>query len=565
VVAGDVLRAQAVRVSLGVTYLTALLIRSVPGLSTGLPYNYDAWEALRVVSHTLRVGYFPYIPPHGPNFYSMMILLSSLLGVSEVDVFAYAMPFISSFSVLFTFMLARRVAGDSSSAVYSGLLAAVVGVFVHQTGICVPEALGLTYVALALPLLYDVMFTGGASKTLLLLITCGAILLTHHLTTFYTLLGLVILSVFVLASLRKFESRLLTPVYLTAMAALIVVGWWLFGVPGTTIFFFQMIFGATERLSALSFVLASGVVLYFALLVFQWNRVARPPSDMNMRGLVLRGGVISAAASVLVLSLVAFLVPLVSSYQLSPIHVLFFVAPYVFFVLFPAVIGLYFLFDRCRDSFRRSFSTVWCAAPVASSFFLLVASQWLLLGYRSLAFLLLGGFVLAGLGLAELVRAVNARWRLTQGYVLAYVCMLLAYTAFPPPSLLFGHNEAYTGSEVSAAGWACRFFDRGLVVDSDHRMGVLLRYTTGQRIVLGNETSWLGMVSQSGSLGGLQPAHGYVVVTESMLVYAVTGDWTTMPKPLPREAVVFLDGSNSFDRVFSSTAVTIYRNLRGVR
>jgi len=558
-----VLRAQAVKVSLGATFFTALLIRSIPGLSTGVPYNYDSWEALGIVSFTLKAGYLPYIPPHGPNFYSMTILLSALLGVSEVDVFAYAMPLISSSSVLFTFLLARRLTGDSAAAVYSSLFAAVMGVFVHQTGISVPEALGLTYASLALPLLYDVMFSGGVSKTLLLLMSCGAILLTHHLTTFFTLLGLVILSVLVLAGLRRFEPRLLAPVVLTTVAALIVVGWWFLGIPGTTILFFRLIFETTARMPVLSFALASAVVLYFVLIVFQWNRVARPPFDMNMRGLILRGGILSGTAFVIVLYLIEFLVPTVSTYQLGPDYVLFYVVPYLVCVLFPVILGLYFLFDRCRDSFRRAFAVVWCAAPITSSFFLLAASQWLLIGYRSLAFLLLGGFPLVGLGLAELVKAQNVRWRLTQGYAIAYICLLLAYTAFPPPSLLFGHNEAYSRSEVSAAYWAGEFFDRRVVVDSDHRMGVLLRYTTMQRVVLGNETSWLGNVSQAGSVGDVQPTLGYIVVTDSMLVYAVTGDWTTMPKPLPREAVMYLDGSPSLNRVFSSTTVTIYRNLRG--
>lgn len=559
------LRDQTVKVSLGAAYLTALLVRSIPGLSTGLPYNYDTWEALGVVSHALRTGYLPYIPPHGPHFYSMTIIFSALLDVSEVDVFAYVMPLVSSFSVLFVFLLAKRLTDDSSAAVYASLFTAVVGVFVHQTGICIPEALGLTYVSLALPLLWDVMFRGGGAKTVLLLMSCGAILLTHHLTTFFTLLGLMILSAFVLVSLRGFKPQLLTPVVLAAAGILIVVGWWFLGIPGTTIFFFRLIFGTTARMSALSFVLASVVVLYFALIVFQWSRVAHPPPDMSMRGLALRGAMISIVACALIALLAEFLVPSISSYQLGPDHVLFYVVPYVVCVLFPVIVGLYFLFDRWRDGFRRSFAVVWCAAPITSGFFLFAASQWLLLGYRSLAFLLLGGFPLVGLGVAELVKAVNVRWRLTQGYVLAYVCLLLVYTAFPPPSLLFGHNEAYTRSETSAAEWAGELFDKGAVVDSDHRMGVLLRYTTRQGVVLGNETSWLGAVSQSGAVGGMQPALGYVVVTESMLVDGVTGDWSVMPRLLPCEALAYLDGSGSLDRIFSSTTVTVYKNLRSLR
>lgn len=148
-----------------------------------------------------------------------------------------------------------------------------------------------------------------------------------------------------------------------------------------------------------------------------------------------------------------------------------------------------------------------------------------------------------------------------QGFVIAYIAILLAYIAFPPPQLLFEHNEAYYPSELYAARWVANYVNQTSVIDSDHRMGVVLRYTTNCPVFLGNESSWLGRVSESKVINPVNPALEYIVITESMTRYAVTGDWSRAPNPLPSEAIRFLNNSPDTNRIYSSTGVTIYKNL----
>jgi len=90
-------------------------------------------------------------------------------------------------------------------------------------------------------------------------------------------------------------------------------------------------------------------------------------------------------------------------------------------------------------------------------------------------------------------------------------------------------------------------------------MGVVLRFTTGQRVYLGNETSWLGEVSQTGFVTQINETIKYIVITDSMLKDSVVGGFLKESRPLPKVAANYLNHKASILRVYSSGIVTIYQ------
>jgi hypothetical protein len=166
---------------------------------------------------------------------------------------------------------------------------------------------------------------------------------------------------------------------------------------------------------------------------------------------------------------------------------------------------------------------------------------------------------MVGCGYYFLCRAGDVKLRLTKGVFIAYAALLIGLLSFPPPQLLVGLNEAYYFPEVQAANWTARYVPSPTTFDSDHRMGVVLRFTTGQRVYLGNETSWLGEVSQTGFVTPINSTIKYIVITDSMLKDSVVGGFLRESKPLPQAAVDYLNHKASISRVYGSGVVTIYQ------
>lgn len=533
-------------------YLSALGVRLLPAIYLGLPYGYDFWEELGSITSMVRNGYFRAVPPQGPMFYLLLVGGHLLLGVSVLKMFTYFVPFASSAGVLFVYLFTKKIS-NQNSALLAALMAATAGIFVHQTTLPVPESLGLTFLALFIYLLYDMMVKGGFPRFFLLVLVSIAIVFTHHLTTFFLLLTMALLCPVVFASKSR-NLRTFAPLILLSTFLLFTLLWWLVGVPVVPVFF-EYIFEASANSWVFGATLAALCLFLGYRVLFGWRRFSTYFTGKEFKISAIITLTFAAGFAIAIFALL----PLAIQYRLSPLYQIYYILPYAFILLFPGLAGLFIYYSRATETWNRFYPIVWIIAPLASACFLIASSNWGALSYRHLAFIFLGAFPLVGCGYYFLCRTGDVKLRLTKGVFIAYAALLIGLLSFPPPQLLVGLNEAYYFPEVQAANWTANHVPPPTTFDSDHRMGVILRFTTGQRVYLGNETSWLGEVSQIGFVTPINQTIKYIVITDSMLKDSVVGGFLKESRPLPQAAVDYLNHKASISRVYSSGVVTIYQ------
>jgi len=538
-------------VVLGLIYGIALLVRLIPAVQFGYPYAYDVWEDIGRVAMILTYGHPKMTLPHGPLFYFLLADACLVFGTNLLTTFTYFMPFTTAFVIVTIFLLTKRFIGDARAGLYAALISATGGIFAHWTGLCVPEALGLVFAAYVIYLLFEVMNKGGLRKVLLLLIFLAVTLLTHHMTTFLLLLSIIVLSTAIVFSKPK-GLNLWVPVILSIFFILAAFAWWRFSVSPWTIEVMRLILAAASSMIWAGVIFAAIPVLFTLVVVLKWKPILP-------RREVLTGTLVALTFTIS-LSVIIFILAALTSYSLPLAYVPYYLVPFVLVDFFPALVGLITILNQTEARWKRMFAMAWCAAPVASIFFLTSASYWFVLSYRHTSFILLGGFPLVGLGYLRLSQLGHYRWRPVQGIVFAYMAILLVFSAFPSPEFAFGHEEAYYRPELSAANWAGEHFLKSNSIDSDHRMGILLRYTTSQFVWLGNASSWVGNVSQTGVVYPVESSIQYLVITNSMIQYSVTDGVEQEGKPLPASTLRFLDRTPNINRIYVSAVVTIYQN-----
>jgi len=536
---------------LGLIYGIALLVRLIPAVQFGYPYAYDVWEDIGRVATILTYGHPKMTLPHGPLFYFLLADVCLVFGTNLLTTFTYFMPFTTAFVIVTIFLLTKRFTGDARAGLYAALISATGGIFAHWTGLCVPEALGLVFAAYVIYLLFEVMNKGGLRKVLLLLIFLIVTLLTHHMTTFLLLLSIIVLSTAIVFSKPK-VLNLWVPVILSAFFILAAFAWWEFSVSPWTIEVMRLILVAASNMIWAGVIFATIPVLFTLVIVLKWKPILPHREVLT--------GTLVALTFTISLSVIIFILAALTSYSLPLAYVPYYLVPFVLVDFFPALVGLLTILNQTEARWKRMFAMAWCAAPVASIFFLTTASYWFVLSYRHTSFILLGGFLLVGLGYLRFSQLGHYRWRPVQGIVFAYMAILLVFSAFPSPEFAFGHEEAYYRPELSAANWAGEHFLKSNSIDSDHRMGILLRYTTGQFVWLGNASSWVGNMSQTGVVSPIGSSIQYLVITNSMIQYSVTDGVEQEGKPLPISALRFLDRTSNIDRIYDSAVVTIYQN-----
>jgi len=184
------------------------------------------------------------------------------------------------------------------------------------------------------------------------------------------------------------------------------------------------------------------------------------------------------------------------------------------------------------------------------------------ISYRTFSFLILGGLPLLGYGYSYLSRLGHSRWRPIQGVAIAYLAILLVPLAFPSASIAFGNEEFYRAPEYYAAVWMRDHIEKDTELDSDHRMGKLLRYVTGQFVWLGNESSWIGNVTQTGEPVAIDPSLEYLVITSTMIEYLAVDGVQYQGKPVTPQILYYLYSSPYVNLIHSSDHSQIYRNNR---
>jgi len=533
-------------------YLVAVGLRLLPTFETGLLYTYDSWEDAGRIVPALRSGFLPGILPHGPLFYVLVLQWCVLSGMSVFEAFLWIIPFLSSTLVLSVFLLTRKMTGDEHAAFYSSLFAATASFLLHWTSTPVPEAVGLTYIVFIIYLLYRTISDEDPRHLLMLALSYLAVVLAHHLTPLLFLVGLSILGLDALISRRRGWKLVTLYMFLSFVPATLI--WWNLAIADWTIGVIGRMLAVASPLLALG---AVGVGLFFAAILYVVNRKECFPLSAG-RELAFAVSLAGSTACLLLVTVVFLSTQ--TNFNLPLGYVLIYGASHMALIYFPTWLGFVLFFNRNREPWKRMFSLSWCLGTYSVDLLLTFASFWFVISYRTFSFLILVGLPLLGYGYSFLSRIGNPRWRPVQGVAIAYLAILLVPLAFPSARLAFGSDEFYKNSEYRAAVWMKGHVLGETMLDSDHRMGKLLRYVTGQFAWLGNASSWIGEVTQSGEFTVIPHSLEYLVITSTMVDYLVTDGVERQGKPVTPRVMRYLGSSTYIDLIYSSDHVSVYRN-----
>lgn len=548
-------RSQALMLGLIVLYIAAVSLRLLPTVETGLLYGFDSWEDASRVIPPLRTGFFSRILPHGPLFYVLMLQWCIVSGMSVFDAFLWFTPFLSSVLILPVFLLSRELIGDDRAGLYSSLFAATSSFLLHFTTTSVPEAVGLTYIIFIIYLLYSTMVRRSLRHLLMLILSYIGVVLTHHLTSFLFLVGLSILGLDALITRKRGWGRL--PFYLALFSVPSTFIWWNWAIADWTIGMMGRILTTTSLLLVFSVVTAG--FFFLTLFTVVADRMESFPFSKD-RELKLAASIAGVTAFLLLAGFVVLATQ--TNYSLPMDYVLIYGGSHMAFLYFPTWLGFVLFFNQTREPWKRMFSLSWCLGAYSVDLLLACASYWFVISYRTFSFLILGGLPLLGYGYSYLSTLGHSRWRPAQGVAIAYLAILLVPLAFPSASIAFGNEEFYKAPEYHSAVWMRDHIVEDTELDSDHRMGKLLRYVTGQFVWLGNESSWIGNVTQTGETVAIDPSLEYLVITSTMIEYLAVDGMQYQGKPVTPQILYYLYSSPYVNLIHSSDHSEIYRNGR---
>jgi hypothetical protein len=552
------MRLTKVTLSLIFTYLIALLLRLLPGFNYNLPYGYSSWTHLGAVKLLLETGSLDQVSPVGAPFYLLTVSVCFVFGMPPLFVFVYVMPFITSTIVFPVYFVTKRLTDNRVSGLYAALFAAGSGFFVHEAAIWTPQALAILLAAFCILLCVDAIEKFSMKKFFLLFLIFIATCFTHPITAMFLLLGFILLCPMILYFKEKWgELGLITPLLFTLISVFSFTTILVYFTDGFRVdflsFMFDLKFGAADYLFGSIFAFAFSMLLYIS--AYCWRKIATNSFRTALK--------ISLKFTILIFTVLSLII--ISSkfgqLKIDYVYAVPYILPYIAILIFPAFIGLSFLFaDRSRE-WKRLFSQVWFVAPFVGCSLLVFSSQWLMFGYYAVPFILLGIFPLVGVGYTVFSKLFNSKMKVFQACVFAYLLCFLAFSAYPQATSTLGNNDAYYPSEYDIINWLATYAKAGTIVDADTRMASMLSLTSKVEVTERGE-SWLWSISQSNLKTSVNPKIELIIITDSMVKYSVT-DWLTdIGKPLPEGVVRTLDNLTCLNLIYSSDHISIYRNIK---
>ncbi len=458
-------------------------------LSPDLSFAYfgsDTGEYYRLTVDLIANGRLPIGGPYQgwgtgyPDFPGLFVVAGGVAqstGVGAETALILSIPLLSAFSVVPLFLLFRRLVPNEAVALLGAGFASV----------AMPRAFSMAHPApLALGDLLGVaalwMFVEGRSDArwyLPLSLTAGAVILTHHLSSYFFLVGalggLVVYELFRPGGWsRRFPLREL--VFLAGFLIALDAYW--FGLAPdfvATVIGTSKLFGLSAR--AIGIAVAAGAILLTTLagLLISWRRRhpghAFPVSFPSDRSVARDAGILA----VLIFGGIALLtvVPVPGTTQTATVGELLFFTPVL-------VLGVVASGTRRLAGGSRlgPFALAWLLAIGGSAIFGLVTASSVLPPTRHAEYLVIPLGLLAALALVRwAARARDAYGGRGAAAVAAGALLLLAANAaiaFPPAADLGHFQEGLTPADAALGEWSGANLPGGTVIASDHRVSSLL-------------------------------------------------------------------------------------------
>lgn len=541
-------------------------------------FGSDTGEYYRLTSDLVATGTLPYGAQYGgwgsayPDFPGLFVLAGGSAGALHLGVLSaltIVVPVVAVLSVLPLFLLFRRIYPHDAVALLGAGLASVVMPRLFSIAHPAPLALGDFLGLAALWMLVE--SREDARWYVPLTITAGALIPTHHLSTYFFAVGA--LGGILLLELwrpglwsRRFPAREL------GFLAAFVSATFLFWFYGTHTFVAKVLlpgFGGSAYVGFGAFEAGALAAIGVAALLIRWRR-ARRPSGRRWVRLPTDASVVRDAAAIAVGTFGAVSVLLVlpipgTTQHTTPAAILWF-APVV-------LLGIFCSGSRrvLRMARLGPFALTWLAALAASAALTLGVAEVgslfpqyatatgfaaALSPSRHAEYLLIPVGLLAAVGLGRLVARAEDRAgrRAIAAGAVAAILLLAANAAivYPPPADLGGFQEGLTSGDAALWMWVGLAEPSSATVASDHRLSSMIFGVDG------NSATWVttpvlftGQASQSAAATGELIASGVpnpadarpidLVVVDSVMYTGVALSPSDLAIPLSGAAIAWFE------------------------
>lgn len=437
--------------------VAALVLRLAPLLFFSI-WGSDTGEYVRITRQLAETGSVPR-PYEGwgvayPSFPGMEILGAQVVQATGLDtlvVLQLLVPALNVLTVAATFLIGRRL-WSRRAGLWSAGVVAVAMPTVFTGSHPMPESLahGLALVAVFLYLDADrPLHRVGALGVGL------GVVVTHHLTTYFLLLGLGAIWLGRVLTERTADWERLSVLVPLGLAT---VAYWIFAADA----FRVHVLAPRIPPVVLAVVAAVGTVVLAVAAALRtriaWTlRLPTPdPDRAPWLGAGLLASVLLLAGGFMVLGVPGL------TFRMDPATLPWYL-PLLSLVLFVPLGTV-----AARRTREVAGLYLWIAAIGGSFVAGALLLPTVLLPYRHIPFLTVPMALLVGAGIAD------RDWSGWRRAAPAVVLVLLAATAYPPPSALGGFQEGITSEEMAAVGWADRNLPEGAVFLADHRLSSML-------------------------------------------------------------------------------------------
>ena len=499
-----------------------------------------------------------------PSFPGMFILTGEaqlLTGLGLFESMLWVAPFVSSLSVIVIFLIARRTFEDPRAGLLAGAVLAVVTPAVYATSHPMPGSIGDLLALSCILLLLKSLEKRSALPALG--ISTLALVMTHHLSTFFVLVP-VLLALLVRELVRLRTDRQRTMIeggYLVFLLSATMLFWYGYATP-----FRDRVIPEGFGLSPWTVLgLAFASLLVIPLLVLLRRRLLpralyRPgfPSVRKVTAyfalFVVAGAAALAAIALLTTPGTSIDVDDRAAYWLLP----------MIFLMGISIGGI----GRAEYSRDGVFVLSWLGAISLSVMVGIATNNHVLLPYRQSQYFIEPMAVLIGAGAVFMHDHWNLdldrRKALAAGAAFTTVVLLCAATAYPPREIMGGFEEGTTYQEMDSVLWLREDGPPAELVATDHRMssmtfgfaGLNASWDDARQTLHGNYSA------AAAEMAGLETPSGehsvtLVLLTPSIEAGAALTQWETA-RPLSSDARAKFS-SELFSKLYESNGVKIYR------
>jgi hypothetical protein len=564
---------------LGALVLLLVFVALEP-LSTFPIFGSDTGEYYSLTSDLVTTGHLPLASYAGwgygyqdfPGIFVVAGGVAGAVGTGPLNALQVAIPVLAVLSVVPLFLLFRRLFPNDAIALLGAGLATVAMPRMFSLAHPAPLALGDLFVVGALWMLVE--GRRDVRWYVPLALTGGALVVTHHLSTYFFLVtalgGLVILE---LAAPGRWSRRLPARelAFLGGLGAVALAYWLAYAQA-----FKDHVLGApfdTLSPAGVAAIVAAPIVLVVLLGgLFRWRRARaaarsrgapgpRLPTDRAIvRDVAIIGGGVIVGVSLLLV------VPLPGTSQVASAGTILWFVPLILLIAGAAGARRLVYFQRLGP-----FTLAWVAAVGLSALIALGTGDAVVSPLRHAEYLLIPIGLLAAVALGRLVaRLGDAGGRRAAAAGATALVLLLAANAaiaYPPPSDFGGFQEGLTGADAAVWEWVGMGLPPNAVVASDHRISSMVfgfdgnpaTWDSTPALFNGGPGDWPQVAAE---LNASYAPHGTprpvdAVIVDATMYQGVALDPNAIAAPLSGSAQGWLSGA-PFIPVYESGPQVVY-------